>query len=364
MLHAVIMAGGSGTRFWPASRLLTPKQLLPLAGETTMIQDTVHRLGAAIPPENVLVVTNERLVEPIRQQLPCVPADRIVGEPCKRDTAPCVALAAEWVLREDPDATMVVMPADHVISPNEVFQQALADAAGLVDDDPTRLITFGIKPTYAAETFGYIERGEPLSGGPPLITETSAYQVLRFREKPKGDTAREYYESGRFFWNSGIFVWKAATVLSALETFEPEIYARTRAIGEAMGTPEFEAVFHSEFEAIQGTSIDYAVMERHDNVVVIEAPFQWDDLGNWQSLPRLRGSNADGNTVVANRSLEIDTKNTIIRSEGDHLIVTVGLEDCIVVHTPGATLVAHRDQEEAIRKVVPTIKEKGWDEYL
>ena len=180
MLHALIMAGGSGTRFWPASRSKTPKQLLSLAGDQTMIQATVSRLGQLIAPERVVILTNQRLVEPIAAQLPQLPASSIIGEPCKRDTAPCVGLAAALMAKHDPDATMVVMPADHVIGPDDVFQQAISQAAELVERDPSRIVTFGIRPTYAAESFGYIERGETLadSGAAPT------YAVRCFREKP------------------------------------------------------------------------------------------------------------------------------------------------------------------------------------
>ena len=209
MLHAVIMAGGAGTRFWPASRAALTKQLLDLAGERTMIQATVDRLGEMVPPERLLVVTNRQLVEPMAQQLPLVPRAALIGEPCKRDTAPCVGLAALLVSHADPEATMVVMPADHVIAPDESFRAAIASAVAMVEAEPQRIVTFGIKPTYPAESYGYIERGEALAG-------SQAFRVAKFREKPKAEVAAEYLATGRFYWNAGIFVWKAKTILAAL----------------------------------------------------------------------------------------------------------------------------------------------------
>lgn len=359
MLHATIMAGGTGTRFWPASRKAHPKQLLRLAGERSMIQSTVDRLAGVCPTENVSVLTNKTLVDAIAQQLPNVPRSSIVGEPAKRDTAPCIGLAASLVAAKDPEATMVVMPADHVIGPPEVFQQAINSAVALVDDDPERIVTFGIKPTYPAEVFGYIERDKDGISG----AKFPSYRVLRFREKPDEATAKEFLAAGSFYWNSGIFVWKAKTILAALEKFVPRIAAPIKNIAAHIGKPDYEEVLEREFSAIEGTSIDFAVMEQYDNVVVIESPFEWDDLGNWTSLPRLRGVDDEQNTIDA-KHLGIDTECSIIKSENDHLIVTVGMKDCIVVHTPDATLIADRKHEGQIKQVVKRLEENKWEEFL
>jgi mannose-1-phosphate guanylyltransferase len=365
MLHAIIMAGGAGTRFWPASRTALPKQLLDLVGGRTMIQATLDRLGDLVSPERTLIVTNERLVDAIRQQLPQLPAQAVVGEPCKRDTAPCVGLAAILVSREDADATMIVMPADHVIATDDQFRGAVTYAAELVEQRPERIVTFGIRPTYAAESFGYIERGEPMMDAvsASAAVRPQTFHVSRFREKPTAEVARQFLESGNFYWNAGIFVWKAKTILAALAKHEPEMFSHLQRIGEAFGTADYANVFAREFAAIRGKSIDYAVMERHDAAIVVEAPYQWDDVGNWPSLARLRGTDENGNTL-AGKHLAINTKGTIVRSSNDHLVVTVGMEDCIVVHTPDATLVANKHDEESIRKVVELLKERGWEEYL
>jgi len=373
MLHAVIMAGGTGTRFWPESRAARPKQLLRMVGPGTMIRATVDRLGELIPPDRMLVATTAALAEKIGEELAELPREAIFAEPCKRNTAPCIGLAAIYISRRDPDATMAVMPADHVISPHATFQQAVSFAAELVDQRPGRIVTLGIRPSYASESFGYIERGEPIcsagtSGADRGEQEgrtgcAAAYSVKQFREKPDAKLAAEYLDRGTFYWNSGIFFWKAQTILDALAKHQPRMYERLKRIADAADSADFDEVLTREFTAIEGISIDYAVMEHANDVAMIEAPFDWDDLGSWQSLGRLRGTDARGNTITA-KHLGINTTGTIVRGGDDHLLVTVGLKDCIVVHTPDATLVANKHDEESIRRVVELLEEQGWKEYL
>lgn len=358
MLHAVIMAGGSGTRFWPESRTARPKQLLRLAGERSMIAATVARLGDLVPGERVLVVTNDIQRPGIVAELPSLPADAVLAEPCKRDTAPCIGLAAICISRHDPEATLAVMPSDHVIGTDESFQGALKLAAQLVDEAPRRIVTFGIRPTYPAESFGYIERGAPLDAKCKNV-----FRVTRFREKPKADVAREYLASGNFYWNSGIFIWKAKTILDALERHQPEMFAHLKTIAAAWDTPQRDEVLRREFAAIKPISVDYAVMEKAEEVVVIEAPFDWDDVGGWLSFARLRGTDDAGNTI-SGRHLGVRTTNTIVRTDEKHVVTTLGVKDLLIVHTPDATLVANRHDEEAIRELVRLIEERGWHEYL
>lgn len=361
MLHAVIMAGGTGTRFWPESREAQPKQLLQLFGDQTMIQSTVSRLGNLVASDQVLVVTNQCLVEKIAEQLPQLPRQSIIGEPCKRDTAPCVGLAAALVSNRDPEATMVVMPADHVISTDATFQASLQHAVALVEQDSDRIVTFGIRPNYPAEIYGYIERDESA----PAVSEAPAtYPVARFREKPDLETATQFVAAGNFYWNAGIFVWKAKTIWQALEKYEPAMHGRLKQIADSVGSDDFDEVLAREFSAIEGKSIDYAVMERFEGeILVVEAPFEWDDVGNWPAMARLHDSDGDGNTIMG-KHLGLDTKHSIIRTSDDHLVVTVGLDDMIVVRTPDATLVARRDQEAAIRQIVKQLGERDWREHL
>jgi mannose-1-phosphate guanylyltransferase len=363
MLHAIVMAGGSGTRFWPASRAALPKQLLPLAGEKTLLADTIGRLEGLVPADRVMVVTAARLLDTVRRQVPQVPETGLVGEPCKRDTAPCIGLAALLVSRRDPDAVMAVMPSDHVIGPAERFRAAINQAAEIVTAAPGRLVTFGITPSYPAECFGYVQAGAPLPAPAAAPTDARVFTVAQFREKPPAAVAREYLAAGNFLWNSGIFVWKAATILAALAERQPECLAHLRRIASAWDSPDRDRVFAEEFAAIKGISIDYAVLEHARDVVVIEAPFSWDDLGGWSAVARQRGGDEDGNTVVG-RHLGIGSTRTIVHAGDDHLVVTMGLEDMLVVHTPDATLVAHRAHEESVRKVVAELEKRGWSEFL
>ncbi|MFM8735132.1 MAG: mannose-1-phosphate guanylyltransferase [Pirellulales bacterium] len=360
MLHAIVMAGGSGTRFWPASRAALPKQLLPLAGSATLLEDTIGRLEGLVPPERTMIVTSARLLDAVRGQAPQVPAEGIVGEPCKRDTAPCIGLAALLVSRHDPDAVMAVMPSDHVIRPAADFRRAIQQAAAMVERSPGRLVTFGVRPTYPAEGFGYIQQGAPLPTGPG---EAPAFAVARFKEKPPASVAAEYLAAGTYLWNAGIFVWKAATIIAALDARQPEAMARLRAIADAWDTPRRDVVFADQFAAVKGISIDYAVLEHAADVAVIEAPFGWDDLGGWSAVARQRSSDAAGNTSVG-KHLAIDSAGTIVHAGDGHLVVTLGLKDILVVHTPDATLVADRAHEEAVRKVVAELESRGWTDYL
>ncbi len=357
----MIMAGGSGTRFWPVSRAARPKQLLDLADSRTMIRNTFDRLSQFLEPERIHVVTNRKLMSAIGNELPMLPGSNLIGEPFKRDTAPCIGLAAHMLLRKDPEATMVVLPADHVIEPEDMFVLAIKFAEQMVEMDPRRLVTFGIKPAFPSESYGYIERGQSLTA--TFNREIGTFAVKQFREKPDIELAKQYVESGNFYWNSGIFVWKAKSIVEELARHAPDLDHHLERIVNAVGTDDYETVLADEFEAIQAISIDYAVMEKASDVVVIEAPFHWDDVGSWQSLSRLHGTNGEGNTNLG-RHLGIDTRGTITRSEKDHLIVTIGMEDTIIVHTENATLVANKNDEEAVRKAVKLIESEGWQEYL
>ena len=321
-----------------------------------MIQQAVDRTSPWVADDCTWIVTNAAQAAETKAQLPEVPAGNVLIEPCGRNTAPCIGLAAIQLLARDPDATMLVMPADHVIQPNDVFRQAVERAVSLIEQQPDTLVLFGVRPTNAATGFGYIERGEAL--------DESAFRVESFREKPDSDTAEQYVEAGRFYWNCGIFVWRAEQILSALEQFEPEMHARLSKLRDAVGTTNWEAALAEEFPAMNSISIDYAVLERAADVFVIEAPFDWDDVGSWPALERLLDVDGDGNTIDA-PFVGVDTRGCIVRSTDDnHLIATAGMEDCIVVHTPDATLVARKSDPDAVRKLVKLCEEKGYGRFL
>lgn len=352
MLHAVIMAGGSGTRFWPQSRTAMPKQLLRLYGDRTMIQQTRDRCEGLIAAEQSWIVTNHAQVDATRQQLPDVPAGNTLVEPMARNTAPCVGLAAIHVQHQDPDGIMFVMPADHVISPAESFQQAARKAVALVEQDPNQLVLFGVPPTFPSTGYGYIERGTAITD------DNTSFAVQSFREKPPQDVAQQYVDSGDFYWNCGIFCWKAAAILDQLRQHEPEMHERLTKLAATIGTPNYDDTLAAEFPHMNSIAIDRAVLERASTVSVIEVPFNWDDVGSWLAVPRLAGTDQQGNTIDG-LVRSIDTKNCIIRSSDSHLVATLGMEDCIIVHTRDATLVARRDDSERIKELLDLLNEQG-----
>jgi mannose-1-phosphate guanylyltransferase len=358
MLHAVVMAGGSGTRFWPQSRAALPKQFLRLFGEETLIAATISRVARWIPPERSWVVTNKAHAAQTERQLPALPPSNILREPCGRNTAPCIGLAALQIVARDPDGIMLVMPADHFVPDADAFHKAVERAVSIVTEQPDALILFGVRPTYACTGFGYIERGEPLPGKP-----AAAWTVASFQEKPDRARAEQFLAAGRFYWNSGIFVWKAAAILQALERFEPSIFQSLQKLEPSVGTAGWDGALATEFPTMKGISIDYAVLERADNVCVLEAPFEWDDVGSWQALSRRRESDPEGNTVDG-PFCGVDSSGCIISTTPDHLVAAIGLSDCVIVHTPDATLVARRDDEEGIRKLVQLLRERGHERFL
>jgi mannose-1-phosphate guanylyltransferase len=360
MLHATIMAGGSGTRFWPASRKQFPKQFLNFTGDSSMLQNTVDRLVELCPLDQITIVTNAALVDTVDSQLANRPGVQVIGEPAKRDTAPCIALAASLALARDPQATMLIMPSDHLIANRGLFTAAIRAAVAALDRDPNQLITFGIPPTYPAEVFGYIERDEtPLAGH-----EFPTYAVKRFREKPDKATAEMFLKTGKFYWNAGIFVWRAATILQALRQLEPAIMAVIDRIAASINTDQFAATLNAEFPKIVGKSIDYAVMEKYPNVRVIAAPFDWDDVGSWTSVERLRTPDSDGNAVDAERFLGIKAKSCIIRGHEQKLLVAIGVSDLIIVQTADATLIADKRDEASVKQVVEELEKRGWHDLL
>jgi mannose-1-phosphate guanylyltransferase len=356
MLQGVIMSGGSGTRFWPLSRTARPKQFLKFGGDRTLLQSTADRCAPLIPGSRMWVVTNAIQSDETRRQLAEVPPPHVLVEPVGRNTAPCVGLAALQLVKADPEAVMAVMPADHAISPSDIFRQALEQATSLVAEDDGRLVLFGVRPTYPATGFGYIEQGLPVRAGTP------GCRVKSFREKPNHDTATAYIHDGHYLWNCGIFVWKARTILERLKEFEPELLAGLERI--VNGPPDgYDQRLSAEFPKLKSISIDYAVLERAQNVCVLEAPFQWDDVGSWEALSRLEGTDGDGNTVVGPHC-GLGTRGCIVHSPEGHLIATVDVEDLLIVHTPEATLVTRRGDEQALRRIIEELKARRLGHYL
>ena len=359
MLHVVVMAGGSGTRFWPKSRRNRPKQLLNLAGDGTMIQQTVARIGNLAAPDHVWIITGADQAAGVRAQLPEVPARNVVAEPCPRDTAPCVGLAAAMIARVDPGAVMAVMPADHIISPSATFQKTLAAAVAVVEDDPTAFVTLGVKPTRAETGYGYVERGESLGSRDGI----QVHRVAQFREKPDRATAEKFLADGRFAWNAGIFVWKARAILDALAEHCPSLSAALGRIAKTLGTPDESATIALEFPRMERVPIDKAVMEKATNVRVLEVTYDWSDVGDWRSLAEVLPADGHGNTIQG-PVWAVDSRGSILIADDGHLIATLGIEDLVVIQSGGATLVAKRDQLDRLKGLVEGLGEAGFGAYL
>ncbi|MEE8105257.1 MAG: sugar phosphate nucleotidyltransferase [Planctomycetota bacterium] len=347
--HVVIIAGGAGTRFWPAGRRARPKQLLPVASQKTLLADTVDRCAGLAPPEQTYVVTNEVQREATVKECSTLPEGNILAEPHMRNTAAAIGLAAIEVVRRDPDAVMVVLPADHVIRPRERFVSifsAAAERAAATDV----LLTVGIEPTGPATGYGYIEAGDVAAE----VAGHRAHTVKSFKEKPDAATAAGFLKAGGYFWNAGTFVWKASAILSAFEEHLPGHHAILQKIDAAGGgspDPDLYATF-------ENVPIDIGVMERAQNVEVIPADFEWDDAGSWLALSRLNEKDAQGN-VVRGDHLGLDTHNCIVVSGEDHLIATIGLDDFVIVHTKDATLICPKGRAEEVRDMVARLKEHG-----
>jgi mannose-1-phosphate guanylyltransferase len=359
MLHALIMAGGGGTRFWPRSRQRRPKQFLTLSGDRTLLQQALERIEASVPSERCWIITAGGQRELTVQQAAGLPAERIIGEPCGRDTAACIALGASLIARQDPAAVMLVMPADHIIEPVQEFRRAALVAERMAEEHPEALITFGIPPTYPATGYGYIQRGSLLAQRQGV----SVYRVQGFREKPSHELAEQFFAVGEYFWNSGIFVWKAETILRALRERTPTLFAAVQRIADAWPTAGREQVLKREYEALERISIDYAVMEHATEVLVVQAPFHWDDVGSWLALERMNPQDAEGNTVLG-RHCGLSTKNCVIVGDSDRLIATIGVANLLVVQDGDATLVADRREEGTIKQLVDLLKKKGLEKYL
>lgn len=350
---AVVMAGGSGTRFWPMSRANVPKQLLPLLGPRSMIRETVDRLFPLFSAEQIFVVCGRSQKEAIERELEIIEPEHVIDEPVPRDTAGAVGLAAVFLDWRSPGCAFAALPADAFVGNVPKFQEALRTAFAAAAEGA--YVTFGIRPSRPATGYGYLYRGDRVG---------AASRVRKFVEKPDAARARELVASGEHFWNSGIFVWRADAVLEGFRRHLPDHHARLMAIREALGTSRLPQVLKREFEAMPRISIDHGLMEKAEDVLMVEAPFEWDDVGTWSAVADRRARDADGNAVEA-RSSRVDTKNSVIVSSDDrHLIGTLGVEGLVIVHTKDATLICPRDRADELKKLVDKIRADGHQEYL
>lgn len=348
--YAIVMAGGKGERFWPQSRVSHPKQLLRLIGNLTLIEQTVERLVPLVPRKNILVITNEDYVEPMRKLLDDLPPNNIIGEPVGRDTAPCVALAAGIIkARSDNDnAVMVTLPSDHIIRDTDSLIQVLSDCAAPARDG--QIVTIGITPTCANTGYGYIHCGEKLA----YNTETNFCKSLGFREKPNLETAEKLLADGNYKWNSGMFVWSVKAIRDAFKTYAPDLEDLACELEQAERDGKLFEILPGAYQDCQKISIDYAVMEKVDKVAVAECSFDWDDVGSWTALRNQMRPNEDNN-VVRGLFESIDATDNIVVSDGNHLVAAIDVKDLIIIHTDDATLVCNAKSAQRIKELVHQI---------
>jgi len=357
MMYAVIMAGGSGTRLWPRSRKKRPKQFHSLTSEQSLLQETVARLEPTIAPENVYIIANKTHVKPIQEQLGQVPEANIIGEPVARNTAPAIGIMAVILEQKDPNAVMIVLPAAHYIERADDFRQLLELAEDTVREDDF-LLTLGIKPTYPETGFGYIE----LANEYKEVGEEKIFWVKSFKEKPDLETAQKYVASWRYVWNSGMFVWKASSILDRFKKFAPEIYEGLERFRDALGTPREQEELAKVYKSFPNISVDYAILEKSERVLVIPADIGWSDIGSWKAVYDLLSFDGQIN-VVSGRHVGLDTYNCLIHG-GNRLIATVGLDNMIIVDTDDVVLIMPKGRSQDVKKILDKLQKQGRTEYL
>ncbi|MBP5579317.1 MAG: mannose-1-phosphate guanylyltransferase [Ruminococcus sp.] len=352
-ITAVIMAVGRGERFWPKSRNASPKQFLSLTKDgETMIQKTVKRLLPIVETDDIYIVTNAAYKELVFEQLPAVPRENVLLEPCARNTAPCIAFAAAVISRKYEDAIMLVLPSDHLIGYEDIYINTLKKAVRAAEKGK-RLVTIGITPEYPETGYGYINFGEE---------KGDVYAVERFVEKPDLATAKEYLASGRYLWNSGMFVWKISSVMHNIKEFMPDIYEGAVRIGQAFGTPDFTDVLVKEFTAFRSESIDFGIMEKASHIYTIPGSFGWDDVGSWLAVERINETDNDNNFIDGD-VITVDAQRTTVCG-GKRLIAAVGTRDIIIVDTDDVLLVCSKNNTQDVKKVIAQLKEQNRNEFV
>lgn len=357
-MYAAIIAGGSGTRLWPKSRQDKPKQFQALYTESTMLQDTVRRLDPLIPQDNIFVIAGRSHERIICEQLPWINPANVIGEPMGKDTAPAVGVIATIIHHRDPDAVILISPADHVILKEMEFRNILK-AAEQVASEGQNIVTIGIKPTAPETGYGYIQMSENMRH----VDGIEVREVVSFKEKPDLATAEEYVSSWSYVWNSGMFVWSAKTILNLFEAHSPEIHKLLMQYGQAIDTPDESAVFEQIYNDFPRISVDYAILESASNISVIPASIGWSDLGSWYSLREIKIPDTHGNVVIGEH-VGIDTHSCLVHGERGRLIATIGLDNLVIVDTDDALLLLPVGRSQEIKTLLDEIKKHGKDGYL
>lgn len=361
-LYAVILAGGGGTRLWPKSRNATPKQFLKLTSDKTMMQLAADRVTKVVPWENIIVVTNKLYEKEVARQLPKVPESQIVAEPERKETAMAMLVGAMYAKNLHPDAVVINMASDHIVTNDDEFVKVMKAATSVASEGKS-LITVGIKPTFANTGFGYVQIGNKIKefdSGLPL------YQVKSFREKPDRETAEEYVKSGNFYWNANMYVWSATALDDAFKKHMPEMFKQSRVLKNKTGN-DFHNQLENLYKQVEKISIDYAISEKADNLVLIPGDFGWDDVGDWKVVSQLNSSNGDGNVVMGDGktvpTLAIESSNNLIHAE-KKLVAMIGVDDMIVVDTDEILMIVPKERSQEVKKLVERLKQEDRTEYL
>lgn len=355
--YCLIMAGGSGTRFWPRSRTKRPKQYLNIFGENSLIQETVRRFSQFMPEGNIFIVSAKAQKEVLEEQVSNLPKGNLIYEPMGKNTLPAIGLAALFIAEKDPEGIMIVSPSDHLIQNDPLFIQTIESAA-LIAEKTNGIVTIGITPKYPATGYGYVQTAEEVSLGQSV----KSFSVKQFVEKPNLKVASDYLKQGGFFWNSGIFVFKVSVFLESVKNFSPALYADLMRIKAYMGTDQFETALDEIYRQVTSISIDYGILEKANNVFLVQGDFIWNDLGSWEEVYKYDQKDENQNAKRGEVIL-LDTKNSYVYAP-DSLVAVVGMEDVIVVQEGNTILVCKRDRAEEIKQVVGEITKRKLDQYL
>lgn len=356
MRHAVIMAGGAGVRLWPLSRKQRPKQILKLFSGTSLLRQSYERVATILAPESINVITNQAHLPIVAEEIPEIPAANLFGEPVGRDTTNAIGLASAILAKRDPEAVIGVFTADHMISPMDRFCSAMEEAFLTAEEHSDALVTLGIRPNRPDTHYGYIKRGDHVSG--------RSYKVEQFTEKPSFAKAMKYVSSDQFYWNSGMFVWRAETILDQIKKHVPQTYDGVNQIVDAWDTEERQTKLQSIYPDLLKISIDFSVMERAEKVLVVEMDCHWTDVGSWPALESLIQADPDGNVAVCDNHIHLGSRGNIVVSEEKHLIATIGVDDLVIVHSPDATLICTKRDAAGIKELVDKVRDTYGDEYI
>lgn len=359
--YCVIMAGGIGSRFWPLSTTDRPKQFLDILNVgKSLLQQTFDRFTKILPPENIIIVTNDKYTDLVLEQLPALTKDQVLGEPMRRNTAPCIAYANYKILKQNPEAQIVVAPSDHVIEKEKAFIEVLKKGLEYVSKNDI-LLTLGIQPSRPETGYGYIQ----VNGNDEKIILNESFRTVKtFTEKPDHKMANVFYESGDFFWNSGMFFWSLKTIMNAFKNYLPEVDALFKEGMDKYNTPEEKAFVDNAYPSCRNISIDYGVMEKADNVHVLCSDFGWSDLGTWGSLYERLNKDENGNVSIGDSVFSYDNKNCLVNVPNNKVVVIQGLEDCIVVESDNTLLICKKQDEQKIKNFVNDVKMKKGEEFI